>query len=304
MTINIKILYNQLYLKLSSKQFNLISLSILRIAIGLHVLYFLIESYPIKEVLWNNPILNKSYPFLYDEFLFQFFYFGGIVLLFIYTIGLDLLILKIAVYIYVYILYGANPLLLDGGNNILIIILFFMIFTNNNHYFSFFNFCKHKGNTIVNITHNIFFLLILIQICILYFFAGFSKAQGDLWLHGTALYYILNIDAFSMNYLMGLKEMILNSPFLLTLGAYTAIFLQIFFPFLVFNKYTKYFILIGAIFFHLSIIIFMGLVQFGAIMIMMDMQFLKDHEYKKVFIFIKNLFRKRNVSRSDSAINI
>ncbi len=129
--------------------------------------------------------------------------------------------------------------------------------------------------------------MILIQVCILYFFSGFFKAQGEMWYHGTALYYILNLDSFSMNYFESFRSFILNSPFLLTLGAYLAIFTQLFFPFFVFNKYTRYLILFGSILFHFSIIIFMGLVQFGVIMIALDLQFISDREYKGVLKFIK-----------------
>ncbi len=117
--------------KTKNKQFNLVSLSILRIIVGMHVLFELITAFSIKEILWNSAIFNTSITFLHNEFYFYIFYFVGIALMFIYTIGINSILLNILVYIFVYILYQASPFLLDGGNNILIIVLFYMIFTNN-----------------------------------------------------------------------------------------------------------------------------------------------------------------------------
>lgn len=278
---------NNLFFKTTNKQYHLIGLSLLRITIGLHLLWQLLLSHPIKENLWQSYFLNPNVEFLHNPVYFSLFYYLGIIIMLLYTLGLGTVFFNFIVYIFVLFFYKASPFLGDGGSNILMIILAYMIFTNNSVYFSLFP-KKQSNSAFAKITHNFFFLLVLIQTCILYFFAGFSKLQGDMWIHGTALYYVLNIDSFNMKATSFLSDFIINSPMLLSFGAYSAIFLQFLFPILVFNKYTRYLVLVGSIGFHLSIALLMGLVQFGIIMIALDLAFLKDEEFKRVYNFVKN----------------
>ncbi|WP_100011758.1 HTTM domain-containing protein [Lentibacillus sediminis] len=278
---------NILFNKATNNQHHLIGLSIIRVTIGLHLLWQLLLSYPIKEDLWQSYFLNPNVEFLHNPTFFTIFYFFGIIIMLLYTLGLGTIYFNFIVYIFVFILYKASPFLGDGGSNILIIVLVYMIFTNNSAYFSLFP-KKPSYSMFGRITHNLFLSLVLIQTCILYFFAGFFKIQGDMWLHGTALYYVLNLDAFNMNLTSFLSEVVTGSPMLLTIGAYSAMFLQFLFPFLVFNKYTRYVVLVGSIGFHLGIAILMGLVQFGMIMLALDLAFLNDREYKLAYNFVKN----------------
>ena len=277
----------KLFYKVIEKQHYLFGLSIVRITIGLHLLWQLILAYPIKENLWQSFFLNPNIEFLHNPVYFNIFYYFGIVIMIFYTLGLGSYFFNFIVYLFVLTLYKASPFLGDGGSNILMIVLAYMIFTNNSAHLSLFK----KGpsnNNFAKITHNLFFSLVLIQTCILYFFAGFFKLQGDMWLHGTALYYVLNIESFRMNLTSYLSDIIISSPLLLTFGAYSAIFLQLLFPILVFNKYTRYIVLVGSIGFHLSIALLMGLVQFGMIMIALDLAFLKDREYLFTYSYIKD----------------
>lgn len=278
---------NNLFYKTINKQYHLIGLSLLRITIGLHLLWQLLLSYPIKENLWQSYFLNPNIEFLHNPIFFSFFYYLGIIIILFYTLGLGSVFFNFIVYFFVLIFYKASPLLGDGGSNILMIVLVYMIFTNNSVYLSLFP-KKPSNSNFAKITHNLFFLLILIQTCILYFFAGFFKLQGDMWIHGTALYYVLNLDSFSMNATRFLSDLIINSPILLTFGAYSAIFLQFLFPILVFNKYTRFLVLAGSIGFHLGIALLMGLIQFGMIMIALDLAFLNDKEYKQGYNFVRN----------------
>lgn len=250
---------NYLFNTTTKKQHHLIGLSIVRIIIGIHLLWQLILLYPIKENLWQSSFLNPNIEFLHIPVYFNAFYFLGLIIMLLYTFGLGTILFNVIVYIFILIFYTASPFLGDGGSNILVIVLAYMIFTNNSAYFSLFP-MKPSNNSFLKITHNFFLGLVLIQTCILYFFAGFYKAQGDMWIHGTALYYVLNIDAFRMDATSFLSDFIIDSPLLLTLGAYTAIFMQLLFPILIFNKYTRYLVLAGSIGFHLSVALLMGLV--------------------------------------------
>lgn len=120
--------------------------------------------------------------------------------------------------------------------------------------------------------------------------SGFFKAQGHMWTNGTALYYVLNVEEYS---LPSLAHFIYNNPYLVVIGSYSAILCQIAFPFLIWNKYLKWPILIGSIGFHLAIGFFMGLVQFAIAMISLDLLLIKDVEYRRIYKFYTSFKSKK-----------
>ncbi|RIN31647.1 gamma-carboxylase, partial [Staphylococcus succinus] len=81
-------------------------------------------------------------------------------------------------------------------------------------------------------------------------------------------------------------EPFIKSPLILLIISYSAIFMQMLFPILIFNKITKVLVVIGSITFHLSIIAVMGLVTFGMIMIALDLLFINDQQFIKLKKFI------------------
>ncbi|MGE6959554.1 hypothetical protein ACQKIW_06020 [Bacillus thuringiensis] len=163
--------------------------------------------------------------------------------------------------------------------------------TNTGEYFSVKSkYNKIRKNKYFNILHNFAIYACIAQLCILYFFSGFFKAQGHMWTNGTALYYILQVEEYT---LPNLAHFIYNNPYLIVLGAYSAIISQIAFPFLIWNKYLKWPLLVGSIGFHISIALVMGLVQFGIAMISLDLLLIKDKEYTKMHQFYLKFKSKR-----------
>ncbi|GAA0427544.1 MULTISPECIES: hypothetical protein [Virgibacillus] len=67
-----------------------------------------------------------------------------------------------------------------------------------------------------------------------------------------------------------------------------AIFTQLFFPFFVFNKYTRLFKLTWLNPVSSKYYCFYGSSSFGAIMIVLDLQFMSDREYSHRFKYIKD----------------
>lgn len=268
---------------ISYKPYNLIGLSIVRITIGLVTLITLIANFQTRYDLWENSIFNIT-NIQFNHITFNIFYCVLIISLFMYTLGIENIIFNIYIYILIYILYSLNNHILDGGNNILIIGLFYMIFTKNAQYFSIYK--GRRTTQFTNSLHNIFLFLILFQVCILYFFAGFSKARGYMWFEGIAPYYIFQIKTFTMAWTEELLNFIINNSTILLLISYSAIFMQLFFPILIFNRITKIIVVIGSISFHISVILIMGLVTFGMIMVAFDLLFIKDNQFMKVKEFL------------------
>ncbi|MCI0766705.1 HTTM domain-containing protein [Bacillus sp. TL12] len=289
----------------SSKHY-LIGASILRIVVGIHVAITYLVYFSKRYEVWGP---DSFFPvnFIEEGFslyainnsilYFNILYLIGIIINTLYLLGIKTRVTGILNFIMVYSLYVRNPTVLDGGNNVLTIILFFLMFAEVNRYFSIMKEKSTEMNQFSNMIHNFALYLCLFQVCVLYFFAGLAKSQGHMWYHGTALYYILQIDEFTQPVL---AQFIINSPVLLTLAAYSAILTQLFFPLLVFNKYLKIPILIGSISFHFGVIVLNGLVQFGLIMIALDLLFLTDKEYKKFYIVLKNFIERRFQNNASS----
>jgi hypothetical protein len=116
-------------------------------------------------------------------------------------------------------------------------------------------------------------LLIKVQIGLIYFLSGYDKLLTDSWRNGEAIFSVLNLDFFSNpNLLLELTK----GAALVT--AWLVILFEISFPiFIWFNKVRKYWLITGIVF-HLAIIIFMGLLDFGLVMIISYLIFVPAKE--------------------------
>ena len=83
--------------------------------------------------------------------------------------------------------------------------------------------------------------------------------MGERWHSGTAIYYILQVEQYSLNLI---PEFLLKNSFFIVLATYASVLIKIAFPFSLFNRYTKYIVIIGIVGFHLGILVEMGLVTF------------------------------------------
>lgn len=113
------------------------------------------------------------------------------------------------------------------------------------------------------------YLLISIQVFIIYFHAAVGKFFVTEWIDGTAIYYWFYNSFFGMNdYLIPIMKPLLKSPILITLLTWSILVFELALAFGVFykNKKTKVIFCIAGIFFHFLIMLFHGLVSFFLIM--------------------------------------
>lgn len=127
---------------------------------------------------------------------------------------------------------------------------------------------KHEpetnGEVLANLAANLGFFGARFQIALVYAFAGMYKLFGADWVSGDAIYYILNVDAFSMPWLKALAE---ESGLLLKLITWGVMGYQLAFPVLIWFKKLRWPVLIAGTCMHLFIAFGMGLVDFGFAMI-------------------------------------
>lgn len=287
----------------------LIGAALLRISIGLIVLYQYLIHYGQRHFLFSSSGISvfsddfkKNVLSLYnlsDSLLyFDIIYHLSIVTSVIYLLGYKGRIFTLINFIFYYSLSVRYGHISDGGDNLLIICMFLLIFSNSTAYFSLdsarFNLNKTtKENTFIyqlsSIFHNFSVLFCIIQLCILYFFSGAYQLMGELWQNGTAIYYISQVKEFSRPIL---RHMVNEHLWLTIFATYFSMIIKLAFPFSIFNKTLKPFIVAAMVAFHVGIAIGMGLLTFSLIMIMTEFLVFTDNEYRKTHQKFIQLIRR------------
>ncbi|WP_232843373.1 HTTM domain-containing protein [Corynebacterium hindlerae] len=177
-------------------------------------------------------------------------------------------------------LCNSNPLLTDGGDNLLHIALIFLIFTNASDVWSFdarFHlrppFSLSTQSWYLPIA-NCAWMLFVFQVCVVYTIAGLAKVAGDTWLAGEGV--SRSLTSIQFQNLPWLSNFMLSFEWVLIPASFLTVFMQIYFPFLVLNKWSRIPTLIMFFLFHASIGIVMGLVSFAIVMISAEMAFVRD----------------------------
>lgn len=130
--------------------------------------------------------------------------------------------------------------------------------------------------------HNIGVLAIAAQVAILYFIAGFLKAYGGHWQHGTALYYQGQAALFSSPLLHSISQV----PWITATGSYISVIYPIMFPIAILSRLRVPWLVWGMMF-HFMTAVLMGLWAFGTLMIGMDLFLITDREYASLRTWVR-----------------
>jgi hypothetical protein len=145
---------------------------------------------------------------------------------------------------------------------------------------------------------NAAYRLVQIHLCLIYAFAGTSKLQGTTWWNGTAVWWTMANTEFAplnrqiyRNYL----EFLCKHRFLWELvmdgGNVHTLFVELCFPFLVWNRRTRWIMLMAATFLHAGIALFMGLTIFQIFMLIFLLTFYPSEIMHKLIDAIRDTFR-------------
>jgi len=113
------------------------------------------------------------------------------------------------------------------------------------------------------ISSNFSFLLCRIQLALIYLLSGFDKFMSEAWRSGDAIYAILNLEYF-INPLVSVPA---NKP-LYSIIAWITIIFELGFAVLIWIRPFRWPVLITGIIFHLGIVFFLSLPDFGILMIL------------------------------------
>lgn len=199
-------------------------------------------------------------------------------------------------------LIAQGPTSTDTEDIVVRIVLFFMIFADTSQRMSVDRWIAERRGRIIDIggvrpvrtgiipmtvripLHNMALTLIGAQIIVLYVMAGRAKLSGAKWLDGTATYY-----PFHAEYLTPWPELSHHlgqwTP-LVMLMTYGSIAVQLLFPFMLLQRYTRIFIIVAMIGLHIGIAVTLGLGLFSFAMCGADFVFIRDESVDEVKAWI------------------
>jgi len=118
--------------------------------------------------------------------------------------------------------------------------------------------------------HNLFSVAILIQVCLVYLLSGLAKCNDADWLSGTAVKQLLQVNHFNLFHSGGFAVV---PRFLFSVLTYLVVFYQLSFPLLIWIKKIKKPLILFGLLMHAYIAFFMGLFEFGLIMMLVYIYF-------------------------------
>lgn len=271
------------------------SMTTIFFALHLHQRAFLWGPAGVLTQADNSSVLAQSGSWTIYEFFpsaagAEFLYWAGLILSVCFTLGIFTSVTKFLFFASTWSVYMRNYYAIDGGENLLIILTIYLLAADLSA-LSLDREIWRKApgiwsrHWLAGMLHNAAILACLVQISILYFISAFFKVRGHVWVNGTALYYILRTNEFS---LPGWSDVIVRSPVLITLGTYATIFFELMYPWLIWHPRFKYVMTAGAILLHAGIGVFMGLPWFSLTMIGIHVLLFNDSEYLRLASWVRH----------------
>ncbi len=113
--------------------------------------------------------------------------------------------------------------------------------------------------------------LMQVQMAALFFFSGVGK-RGEDWWNGDAIWSLFTTYAYYNRFVL---DVFASHYWLVNAATYGTILIEVAFPFLVWQRATRPYMLAAAVFLHVQFAIFLGLPYFSFVMIMGHMSFVR-----------------------------
>jgi len=114
--------------------------------------------------------------------------------------------------------------------------------------------------------------LMQIQMATLFFYSAISKLGGDDWWNGDALWFVFTTDE---HYSPVLLHVLASQYWLVNVGTYGTILIEIAYPFLIWQRLTRPYLLVLAVLLHAQFAFLMGLFYFSFVMMMGHTSFVR-----------------------------
>jgi len=114
--------------------------------------------------------------------------------------------------------------------------------------------------------------LMQIQMAVLFLWSAVEKLRGDEWWNGDAVWTIFTNDELYTPFLL---DVLASQYWLVNVATYLTVLIELAYPFLIWQRPTRPYLLAAAIFLHLQFAILMRMPYFSIIMIMGHMSFVR-----------------------------
>ena len=114
--------------------------------------------------------------------------------------------------------------------------------------------------------------LMQIQMAALFFYSGLEKIRGSEWWDGDAIWMVFSTNEM---YNRVLLDLFAHQYWLVNGATYLTLLIELAFPFLIWQRLTRPYLLAAAIFLHSQFGTFMGMPYFSLVMVMGHMSFLR-----------------------------
>jgi len=120
--------------------------------------------------------------------------------------------------------------------------------------------------------------LMQIQMAVLFFYSGLSKRADDWW-NGDAIWLVFTTNEY---YDPLIVDLLARQYWLVNFATFATILIEVSYPFLIWQRRTRPYLLGAAIFLHLQFAIFLGLFYFAFVMIMGHLIFMRPEWWQRL----------------------
>ena len=198
----------------------------------------------------------------------------------------------------------ANPFVGSGGDSVLRITLFYLVFVDSGQHWSVDSWLRNRRGTPADLLpgwftatlHNAGLIMIIHQVVMVYVTSALWKVQSPKWLDGTAVYYSLQVKAYSpwRDHI----HLLTDHGWIVAMASYSAIGVQLFIPVLIMYRPTRFLSLIALTGIHMGIGLLMGLLYFSLVMIAVDVLLISDRSWARAEREIKRFLRRFDSGRN------
>jgi len=114
--------------------------------------------------------------------------------------------------------------------------------------------------------------LMQIQMAVIFFYSAVSKIKWEEWRDGDAAWLVFAANDYYNTFMLNLLA---HHYWLGVVATSSTIFIELAYPFLIWQRRTRPYLLAAAVFIHLEFAIFLALIHFSFVMIMGHMSFLR-----------------------------
>lgn len=268
--------------------------ALLRCGLALIVATYLLIHFNLRQELWGPHGVYDLATFSADKnslrwvfetaaspVVFDIVYVAMIIVSLLYVAGVATRIMSWLFALSFASLVARNPYAIDAGQTVIVLLAFLLCFSDSGQYLTVARKSAARTQpTLLSIVHNCARFLIYWQMCMIYLWAAFYKLEGLTWHTGTAMFYIMRLE--DLQTLPPLANALSSNSLLVAVLTYSTVFFQMAFPFLIWNKKAKPFVVGAGVAFHIGIASMMGLWLFSATMIVADISLLSDAQLGKI----------------------